>query len=80
MTGIQYITDAKGNRLSVVIDLAQHSALWEDFYDAWLAHQSDGDELISWEKAKRILNREKPTKRAAKRQYQPVKRSQPVKK
>jgi len=21
-----------------VIDLKQHAALWEDFYDAWLAH------------------------------------------
>ena len=30
MTGIQFITDAKGRKTAAVIDLKKHSALWED--------------------------------------------------
>ena len=29
MTGIQFLTDAKGQKTSVVIDLKTHKALWE---------------------------------------------------
>jgi hypothetical protein len=33
MTGIQFLTDEKGRKTAVVIDLKKHRALWEDFWD-----------------------------------------------
>jgi hypothetical protein len=30
VTGIQFITDAKGRKTAAVIDLKRHRALWED--------------------------------------------------
>lgn len=33
MTGIQFLTDEKGQRTAAVIDLKTHKALWEDIED-----------------------------------------------
>jgi len=33
MQGIQYVTNAKGRRIAVMIDLHRHGEMWEDFYD-----------------------------------------------
>ena len=33
MNGIQFVTDEKGRKVAVQIDLRKHGALWEDFYD-----------------------------------------------
>ena len=33
MTGIQFVTDEKGRRVAVQIDLKKHKALWEDIED-----------------------------------------------
>ena len=33
MRGVQYLTDARGRRTAVLIDLRRHKALWEDFWD-----------------------------------------------
>ena len=33
MTGIQFVTDEKGRRIAVQIDLKRHQALWEDIED-----------------------------------------------
>ena len=33
MTGIQYVTDEKGRKVGVLIDLKKHRAVWEDFWD-----------------------------------------------
>jgi hypothetical protein len=33
MTGIQFVTDAKGRKVAVQIDLRKHKALWEDLKD-----------------------------------------------
>jgi len=38
MSGVQYLVDNSGRKSAVVIDLKRHGGLWEDFYDAWLAH------------------------------------------
>lgn len=32
MTGIQYVTDEKGRKVRVLIDLKAHGAIWEDFW------------------------------------------------
>jgi hypothetical protein len=33
MTGIQFLTDEKGRKAAVQIDLKTHGAMWEDFRD-----------------------------------------------
>jgi hypothetical protein len=33
MTGINYVTDERGRKIAVQIDLKEHGALWEDFWD-----------------------------------------------
>ncbi len=33
MIGIQFVTDEKGRRIAVQIDLKRHKALWEDIED-----------------------------------------------
>jgi len=33
MTGIQFVTDKKGRKTAVLIDLKKHGTLWEDFWD-----------------------------------------------
>ncbi len=37
MNGIHYVTDAKGRRTAVQIDLKKHGDLWEDFHDSLVA-------------------------------------------
>jgi len=36
LEGISFVTNAAGEQVAVLIDLKQHSELWEDFYDALL--------------------------------------------
>ena len=33
MTGIKYVTDEKGRKVAVQIDLTKHRELWEDLQD-----------------------------------------------
>lgn len=33
MEGIQFVTNDKGQKVAVLIDLEKHGELWEDFYD-----------------------------------------------
>jgi hypothetical protein len=37
--GIQFVTDAAGEKTAVLIDLKRYSEIWEDFYDVLLARQ-----------------------------------------
>lgn len=39
MEGIQFVTDDKGRKVAVQIDLSKHADLWEDIYDSLLAHE-----------------------------------------
>jgi hypothetical protein len=34
MEGIHFVTDDKGHKVAVQIDLEKYGELWEDFYDA----------------------------------------------
>lgn len=34
ITGIRFVTDEKGRRVAVQIDLKKHGAIWQDFWDA----------------------------------------------
>jgi hypothetical protein len=38
MPGIEFLIDRKGRKKAVLIDLKKHKDLWEDLYDAYLAH------------------------------------------
>ncbi|PYT26275.1 MAG: hypothetical protein DMG57_22050 [Acidobacteria bacterium] len=48
MSGIQYVTDEKGRKVGVLIDLKKHGAIWEDFWDGLVSE--------SRRKEKGILN------------------------
>ena len=37
MKGIQFVTDDKGQKTAVLIDLRKYGELWEDFYDGLIA-------------------------------------------
>jgi hypothetical protein len=37
MTGIQFVTDEKGRKVGVLIDLKTHGAVWEDFSDGLIS-------------------------------------------
>ena len=36
MSGIDFVTDEKGRKKAVIIDLKKHGRLWRDVYDAFL--------------------------------------------
>lgn len=57
MSGVHYITDAKGKRIGVQIDLRENGELWEDFYDAWLIEQRKEEPRTAWEPAKKRLSK-----------------------
>ncbi len=33
MSGIQFVTDDKGRKVAVQIDLKKHGGIWQDFWD-----------------------------------------------
>lgn len=46
MTGVQFVTDGKGRKVAVLIDLKKHGARLEDFWDGLIsriASQRAGD-------------------------------------
>ena len=55
MRGLNYITDEKGNRIAVQLDLKKHKKLWEDVYDAMLVDERKKELRMDWEEAKKKL-------------------------
>jgi hypothetical protein len=47
MSGISYLVNEEGERAAVVIDLALHGELWEDFYDVLTAEARKDEPLES---------------------------------
>ncbi len=43
MRGIDFVVDETGERKAVLIDLAEHGELWEDFYDALVAREREDE-------------------------------------
>jgi hypothetical protein len=39
MPGIEFLIDRTGRKKAVLIDLKKHKELWEDLYDAYVAHR-----------------------------------------
>lgn len=62
MTGIQYLTDKKGRKVAVQIDLAKHGKLWEDFQDVLVSRSRRREKQIplSQVKARLIRNGKLP--------------------
>jgi hypothetical protein len=55
MTGIQFITDARGRKTAAVIDLRKHSALWEDIQDVLVSRSRRREKRIPLDKVKADL-------------------------
>lgn len=52
MTGIQYLTDKKGRKVAVQIDLTKHRALWEDIEDVLVSRSRQHEKRIPLDKVK----------------------------
>jgi hypothetical protein len=52
MTGIQYLTDEKGRKVAVQIDLTKHRGLWEDIQDVLVSRSRRHEKRIPLEKVK----------------------------
>jgi hypothetical protein len=49
VTGIQFVTDDKGQRVAVQIDLKKHRAIWEDFWDGLVSESRRKEKNIPYE-------------------------------
>ncbi|RLC60950.1 MAG: hypothetical protein DRI79_13700 [Chloroflexi bacterium] len=58
MEGIQFVTNAVGEKTAVLIDLKRYGELWEDFYDALIASQRADEPRESLETVREILERQ----------------------
>ena len=55
MTGIQFITDAKGRKTAAIIDLKKHKARWEDIQDVLVSGSRRNEKRILLKKVKADL-------------------------
>lgn len=55
MTGIQYVTDEKGRKVAVQIDLKKHRALWEDIEDVLVSRARRHEKRMPLQQVKAIL-------------------------
>ncbi len=55
LEGIRYVTDERGNKLAVQIDLRKHRSVWEDFQDVMIVESRRGEKSVSLEKVKASL-------------------------
>jgi hypothetical protein len=61
VTGIQFVTDDKGRKTAVLIDLKKHGAIWEDFWDSFVAESRRKERGIPYEEYR--LRRSKDNRR-----------------
>ena len=52
MTGIQYVTDDKGRKVAVQIDLEKHHELWQDIEDVLVSRSRQSERRIPLDKVK----------------------------
>ena len=55
MSGIQFLTDEKGNKTAAVIDLRVHKALWEDIQDVLVSRSRRSERSVPLAKVKAAL-------------------------
>ena len=58
MKGIQFVTNDRGQKIAVLIDLRRHRALWEDLYDGLTARQRAREPRESLESVKKRLRKQ----------------------
>ncbi|MBM3131250.1 MAG: hypothetical protein FJ009_21835 [Chloroflexi bacterium] len=58
MEGIQYVTDDKGQRIAVMIDLKKYGELWEDFYDSLTARVRSREPRETLDSVKKRLRKQ----------------------
>ncbi len=49
MNGIQFVTDDKGRKVAVQIDLKKYGAIWEDFWDGLVSESRRKEKGIPYE-------------------------------
>ncbi len=57
MKGVSYLIDESGKRTGVILDLKQHSGIWEDLHDRLLVESRRREPRESLEKVKARLTR-----------------------
>lgn len=57
MEGIHFVTNDKGEKVAVQIDLGRHGELWQDFYDALTIEERRDDERVPLSEVKKRLVR-----------------------
>lgn len=55
MTGVQFVTDDKGRRVAVLIDLRKHGARFQEFWDGLVSESRRKETGIPLEKVKADL-------------------------
>jgi hypothetical protein len=48
IAGVQYVTDAKGRKTAVLIDLRKYKTLWEDFRDGLISEERSKEKNLSY--------------------------------
>jgi hypothetical protein len=48
MTGIQFVTDDKGRKVAVQIDLRKHQALWEEVWDGLISESRRSEKSVPY--------------------------------
>jgi hypothetical protein len=61
MTGVQFLTDDKGRKTGVLIDLKRHRAIWEDFWDGLVSESRRKEKSVPYEQYRAArLKRSRP--------------------
>lgn len=58
MKGVQFVTDAEGHKVAVVLDLQEWGELWEDIYDNMLAKERAEESSVTLEEFELELRKE----------------------
>ena len=56
MPGVEFLFDRKGRKKAVLIDLKKHKGLWEDLFDAYVAHRRRNEPRESLARVKRLID------------------------
>ena len=55
MPGIEFLMDRNGRKKAVLIDLKKHRLLWEDLFDAYIAHQRRNEPRESLARVRKMV-------------------------
>jgi hypothetical protein len=55
MSGFNFVTDERGRKKAVIVDLKKHHQLWENFYDALICESRKKEPRESLKSVRRRL-------------------------